>query len=305
MTGERVSAAFKSLKAELTDDEKKEREKEYEALFALFLTFLKNLGNELSREEALEELAELRAELAISHLFRGLNIDEDDALQLLENIDDDNLTQEDKDKRAVIIAGINNLIEFAVCEEYQLSERVDEYIEDNELDHDDLDYEDEELMDELGGLCHLYNDTYAAVENGDIEYAAGMALGWIHYEENQYLTYMTQNDDRVRPWHFVLQGFTARKSEFPEWMIPPIEWGCRCFLETSGGDVYAKGSKLKDVKAKAPAKPSQLDDVFSESLCKCGRIFGKSHPYFDVKEKDVAMLDGFVKKIKEKYYGRH
>ena len=304
MTGERVSAAFKSLKAELTDDEKAERDREYEALLALFMAFLKNLGDDLSREEALEELAELRAELAIHHLFRGLNLDVDEALQLIQNLEDNNLTKEDKDLRAVIVAGINNLIEFAVCEEYQLSEKVDEYLEEEEIDPDDIDFNDEELMDELGGFCHLYNGVYAYVENADIEYSAGMALGWIHYEENQYLTYMTQNDDRVRPWHYALQGFTARKSEFPDWMIPPIEWGCRCFLETGGGEIYAKGSKLKEVMAKAPIKPEQLDNVFSESLCKCGRIFGKAHPYFDVKEKDVAMLNKFVKIIKERYYAK-
>jgi hypothetical protein len=109
----------------------------------------------------------------------------------------------------------------------------------------------------------------------------------------------------VRPWHFALQGFTARKSDFPEWMIPPIEWGCRCFLESDDGWVFAKDNKLKEVMAmKTQKKPKELDDVFSESVAKCGRIFGKSHPYFKVDKKDVKTLKRIAKNIKSLYYGK-
>lgn len=284
----------------MTESEKKEHEKEYKALLALFIALLKKLDDTTSQEEALEELATLRAQLAISHAFKGMKIDNDRALQLLKNLDDNNLTKHDIEMRDRLVAAVENLSDFSAAEEYQLMRKAIKLQESGY----GIDFNDEEAMDAYYDMCSLYNDTYAAVENQDIEYAAGIALWWIGMAENTWLTYMTQNDDRVRPWHYALQGFTARKVEFPEWMIPPIEWRCRCFLESSDGGIYAKDNDLQKVKAKVPEKPKELDGIFDESLAKCGRIFGKNHPYFKVEKGDVAMLKRIVKNIKKKYYGK-
>ena len=110
-----------SLKAEMADDDKTRHNGEYQELLAIFINFLKNIHSD-NRDEILYALMELRADLANSHAFRGFNIDEEEALQLLKSLDDNNLTQEDKDKRDRIIAAVNNLIEFAVCEEYQVAQ---------------------------------------------------------------------------------------------------------------------------------------------------------------------------------------
>lgn len=290
----------------MSDEEKAEHKKEYEELLALFILFLKNINSD-SHDEALYALMELRADLAISHAFAGFEIDEDEALTLLKNLSDNNLTQQDKDKRDRLIAAVNNLIDFAVCEEYQVAQKAEELYEDNiEDDEDyDIDYNDPEDIDDYYDICALYNDTYAAVENGDIEYAMGIAHKWISIATTEYLTYWTMNDNKVRPWHLELQGYTAKRDDFPAWMIPPIEYNCRCFLITSSGEeVVGKANELKMVKAKIPQKPSQLDDVFSESVAKCGRIFGPSHSYFQVKEADKEFLQTCVDNIKAKYYGR-
>lgn len=289
----------------MSDEEKAEHKKEYEELLALFILFLKNINSD-SHDEALYALMELRADLAISHAFAGFEIDEDEALTLLKNLNDNNLTQQDKDKRDRLIAAVNNLIDFAVCEEYQVAQKAEELYEDNiEDDEDyDIDYNDPEDIDDYYDICALYNDTYAAVENGDIEYAMGIAHKWISIATTEYLTYWTMNDNKVRPWHLELQGYTAKRDDFPAWMIPPIEYNCRCFLITSSGEeVVGKANELKMVKAKMPQKPSQLDDVFSESVAKCGRIFGPSHSYFQVKEADKEFLQTCVDNIKAKYYG--
>jgi hypothetical protein len=45
-------------------------------------------------DEALYNLMELRAEIAVSHLFSGFDLTEEDALELLENLDDNSLTQQ-------------------------------------------------------------------------------------------------------------------------------------------------------------------------------------------------------------------
>lgn len=263
---------------------------------------LGKLGNEVTKEDALEALAELRADFAITHAFSGFEIDPEYALSLLKSKGDENLTQDDKEKRDRLIAAVDNLIEFATCEEYQLYKDVINHDPDFDFETDNFDTDDEELVGEYEELCAKYNKVYAAVENDDIEYAMLIALRWIGYPSSSQLTYWTQNDDRVRPWHFALQGFTARKDEFPSWMIPPIEWGCRCFLLTSDGGLFAS-SGSRGVKAKVPQKPKELDDVFSESVATCGRIFGPSHRYFDVDKNDKPMLDRIVRNIRMKYYG--
>ena len=281
------------------EKEPKEDDDVYKKLLPLFTALLHAIDNGGDVEDALAALSELRADIAISHLFDGLEVDEEEALRFLQNQNDDNLTKEDQDKRDRIIAGVLNIIDFAVCEEYHLYKEAEQTID--EVNDGELDFENDGLIEELEQLNIRYNSMYADTENYDIQYAGAVALKWIHYAETAYLTYMTQNDDRVRPWHYALQGFTARKDEFPDWMIPPIEWRCRCFLETQSGEIYAKANKLRDVKSKMPEKPSHLDGVFDESLCKCGRIFSPAHPYFMVESEDTDMLHRIVNKIRGKY----
>lgn len=306
MKGTPLSSIAKTVKAEMSDDEKAQHKKEYALLYELFLNFLKNIDSD-NRDEILYALMELRADLAISHAFRGFGIDEDEALRLLKNLDDNNLTKQDKDKRDRLVAAVNNLIDFAVCEEYQVAQQA-QNVYDVHVGYDedyDIDFNNPADMSDYDVICDLYNDTYASVENADIEYAMGIAYKWIQFGSSEYLTYWTMNDNRVRPWHLALQGYTERRDDFPSWMIPPIEWHCRCFLmNTDGNEVVGKDGELKKVTNKIPQKPSQLDDVFSESVAKCGRIFGKSHSYFKVKASDKPFLQECVSNIKTKYYGR-
>lgn len=286
----------------LPDDEKNKNQKESEKLLVLFLLLLRKITDRTSREEILGELMALRAEYAIGYGLEGFKMDVDEALQLLKNLDDSYLTKEDIEKRDRLVAMVNNLIEFAVCAEYQMFREISKINPD--IYDDGVDVDDEEIVAPYVSVFNKYNTVYAAVENGDIYYAMGIAYEWLHCSASTYLTYMTQNDDRVRPWHYALQGFTARRDDFPSWMIPPIEWGCRCFLMSESGDIIAEKNRIKDVVASfdVPEKPSQIDDVFSESVAKCGRIFGKSHPYFKVAKADRDKLREYVDSIKKKYY---
>ena len=283
----------------MSDEEKKKRKKEYEALLLLFMSMLHSLDNDVTEEEALYQIAKLRTEIAMSYAYEGFKITKEEALLLLMNLNDYNLTQQDIAKRDRLVAALNNISEFSTCEEYQVLQDVKK--KRAEIGSD-IDFDDEEMLDEYEDICEQYNDTYAAVENDDIKYAMVIAATWLGYSDDTYLEYWTQNDDRVRPWHMALQGFVAKASEFPSWMIPPIEWRCRCFLQTLYGEVIAKNDKLKRVSAKIPQKPKELDGVFDESVAKCGRIFGKAHRYFNVNAADKEMLDRIVNRIKGEYY---
>ncbi len=265
-------------------------------MLALFIELLRNLHNDQAIA-SLYSLSELRAEYLISHALDGFGIDVDEAILLLKSKNDDTLTQQDRDKVDRLLAAIRNLIEFAVAEEYQLWLATNDIV-----GNDDVDFNSDEY-DELVDECELYNKVYAIVENEDTKYAMAMASWWIGLGRRDYLMYMTQGDDRVRPWHAMLEGFTARRDDFPSWMIPPIEWGCRCYLVDMAGDsVENSATDLHNVMAKTPEKPPQLSDVFSESVCKCGRIFGGSHPYFTINAEHADMLNEFVENLKEKWY---
>ena len=279
----------------MTAERQARHDSEYQSLLALFIALLRSL-REGDTEESLYALCELRTDLAFKHVLDGLGVEYDEAVMLLQNAGDENLTQYDKDLRERLIAAIQNLIDFSVCEEYQLYDETVETLGDSELDFNSEDYEN------LLAICKKYNDTYAAIENCDIEYAGKMAALWIRISAHDYVVYWTQNDAKVRPWHMALQGYAAPRDEFPSWMIPPIEYNCRCYLEVL--EIASINGRLHRLKgaAKNIEKPQELNDVYSESLAKCGRIFGPSHNYFTVKEGDREMLLGFVSKLKEKYH---
>lgn len=281
----------------MTADQQARHDSEYQSLVALYIALLKSLRTD-DRESALYALSELRTEIAFSYVLEGLGVDFDTAKSLLMSGEDNNLTQYDKDLRDRLKAAIQNLIDFSVCEEYQLFDETLETLGDDEIDYNSDEYE------ELLMICKKYNDTYSVIENADIAYAGTMAARWIRMSASDWVMYWTQNDAKVRPWHMALQGYAAPRDEFPSWMIPPIEYNCRCFLEWL--EVPTASASLKKIKgsAKNACKPKQLSDVYSESLAKCGRIFGPSHNYFSVKERDKDMLKGFVSKLRTKYYGK-
>ena len=294
-----MAARIPKIYNDLSDEDKDDSQAEYEELLPLFINLVKSLRDPDNKKQALLDLARLRAQLAISHAFEGFDIEQDEAIRLINQTGD--LSELDEEKKKRLIAAINNLIEFSVCEEYQLMTNIYKTLPDFDFDSDEFDADNEEAMEPLEELNKKYNLIYAGVENMDIEYAMMIALAWVSSGKEATLTYMTQNDDRVRPWHFALQGFSAKKDDFPSWMIPPIEWGCRCFLVDSNGDSVINQLDLH-VFAKAPKKPKQIDDVFSESVAKCGRIFGKSHSYFKVGDKDKDALKEMVELIKQDYY---
>ena len=106
------------------------------------MAFVKAVDLSADEDEAFYELVSLRAEIGIQYLLKGLNLDEERATELLSAEDDNNLTQQDRDIRDRLIAGIDNIVEFSACEEYQA---INDIPEDFDMD----DPEDMEMLEEI------------------------------------------------------------------------------------------------------------------------------------------------------------
>lgn len=283
MTG---STSLSSVQANrLPKDDENKKKAEYEALLAVFTRFIESLANEADSQVILEELMDLRAEFLIQHALSGFDMDYDEALELLRNADD--LTDEQSARRNIIVAAVDNLIDFAVAEEYQMAMELPS------LDNDEFDEGDYEEVFEK------YNKRYAEVENSDVEYAIIIAAGLVGVADGTMLTYMTQGDERVRPWHLQYEGFSAPKSQFPAWLIPPIEHQCRCYLVEDS--IMGKLKDVKDAVVKVPTMPDWFNRTFKESVALGGRIFSDEHPYFTIDSRYEASLHDIARRIKEKY----
>ena len=277
---------------EISDEDK---EKEYLAILAIFERFLDERDGMEEPWEVMEELMALRADFAIHHAIHGFGMEWDDAIQLIQS-NLESLSELDRARADIIIAAINNLAEFAVAEEYQMMSEADDVAEDareNELDED-------EIRKLLVGVCKKYNSQYANVENLDIKYAMMIANALVVIPADRALMYMTQGDERVRPWHLQYEGFTAPKSRFPEWLIPPIEHQCRCYL-VEVDDANFKLDKVQNAALETPSMPDWFNPTFKESVALGGRIFSDEHPYFRVNTNDSGRLTEIVQRIKEKY----
>lgn len=285
MTGTALLSKIKAAKLPESNEERDEED--LLALQAIFHRFIEAINADEGQWKVLEELMTLRAHQLIRRAIHGFGMSLEEALELLRTPKEE-LGRIDKEKRIVIYAAIDNLIAFAVAEEYQMAN-------DLEYDEDDLTEEEEEALK----VFKTYNQRYAKIENADVEYAMMVAAGLVSVRPTTILTYMTQGDERVRPWHRTYEGYSAPKSSFPHWLIPPIEHQCRCFLIED--DVYDQ----LNVQAAHTSKlemPDWFNPTFKESVAFGGRIFSDEHPYFQVDEAHVERLSEISSRIKALYF---
>lgn len=272
----------------LPESDEKRHKEEYLALLSIFERLLESIADDMGQWEVMEELMSLRADFAIHHALKGFDLEYNDALELLRSAEE-GLSEVDKAKRNVIVAAIDNLIDFAVAEEYQMS---------NELQ--DIEEHDEEQVESAVEIFSKFNDRYAFIENQDIEYAMIIAAKLITISNNTVLTYMTQGDERVRPWHLQYEGFSAPKSHFPAWLIPPIEHACRCYLVED--TISASISAVQNEVVRMPEMPEWFNQTFKESVALGGRIFSDAHPYFQIDALHENILNEISNRIKSKYF---
>ena len=235
--------------------------REYVIIRDAFRHLLWNWDNSAGRRELIEEIVTLRASFLISRALEGLHMDFDTALDLLRNFNDFT-SERERQQREVLVAAVDNLVDFALAEEFALLEELP-------------DTPAEEEFELCESIAERYNLVYARQENDEVLFAASVAAWWLTVDTHSIVTYMTQGDERVRPWHLSLEGISYPKREFPAELIPPIEWGCRCFL-------VADGTASVRAALTPQQAPKLVDPVFRESLARGGRIFSPAHRYFGV-----------------------
>lgn len=282
----------------LPEDDEDEQEEEYAALLAIFNRFVDSFDNPgAERWGILEDLMRKRAQIGLAHALRGFDMTIEEADRLLS--DEDELDEEELEKRMILMAAIGNIAEFSVAEEHKMIRELS-FLNFDTLELEVESPEDLEKVSEgvWENAFKRYNKQYSNVENKDIEYAMIVALGLSEVERNTVLTYATMGDERVRPWHRIYEGYSAPKYAFPAWLVPPIEHMCRCYLIEE-----SVSASIPDVQAKnwddMKTPPDWMDPTFKESVAFGGRIFSDEHPYFEVPVVVEDRLRNLSLKIKE------
>jgi hypothetical protein len=260
-------------------DERTERE--YGVILTAFLRLLDRWDNGAESLEVITDIITHRSAFLVERVLDGMRLDFDEALSLLRN-HNDFTTAADRQRRDILVAAIENLVDFAAAEEYSMLLELPEEL-------------DESCFGDYERICERYNLVWATQENGDVLHAAKMAAWWITLAPETVLTYMTQGDEKVRPWHGELEGLGYPKSSFPAELIPPIEYNCRYYLVAEGYGAVV-GAFPKEVSA------PKAHPVFRESLCTGGRVFSGEHPYFS--RPLPPKLQKVVRDIKRKFHLR-
>lgn len=262
----------------LQSDKDKSKE-EYLLLLAAFKRLIDIYGNSAEKWETIEDIITLRASFMIERVITGLDIDFDKALSLLKN-HNDFTTELERQQRKILVAAIDNLVDFAAFGQQQM---LEDFPDELDIDH----------TEQYEAVFERYNLGYASQENQDVLYAAGMAAWWMTIHEETLVTFMTQGDDRVRDWHLSHEGLSFLKRDFPPDLIPPIEWGCRCYLVTDGFSSVYGSTKSKD-------RAMVTNPIFRESLATAGKIFSEVHPYFRTER--LKPIQAIADRIKQKFH---
>ena len=272
-----------------------EQEAEYLAILEVFTRFLEETWPSLSdSEEIITALSDLRAEFGVHSALEGMGLGYEEALELIRT--NAGLSEEDEEKRKVVVAAIDNIVEFSVMEEYHMLEEIEDALQEVEIEsEEDLDIVVEEIM---LAIFEKYHRKFMITENMDIKYAMTVAAALVSLESSIILTYRTQGDERVRPWHAAFEGYAAPKRDFPAWLIPPIEHGCRCFLTID----REAANRVEASVVRHPQMPEWFNRSFKESVALGGRIFSDEHPYFQVQAEHTGMLDRVSENLKIKYF---
>lgn len=269
-----------------------------ESYILLIKAFEEALDEIEGKEDDIWYVISVLSEVRFKYLMRivsdELFLSYEHAIKILNENVKKNRDEVNDNKALVLIAAMENLLAFSVCEQYQMMSDMPEDI-----------YIDEFEETEAEKTFYKYNGVFASVENNVVAQSAIVAYAWSRFDNREMLQYTTQRDERVRHSHQILDGYVAPKDSFPSDMIPPIDYNCRCFLVSTGNtseDFEAEPSYYRERRELIKETSSP---VFAESLATYGAIFGSSHNYFKVKSEHVDNIDEIMASIQDNFLNEY
>ena len=268
-------------------DIQEKSKKNYLKLLAVLQSFLEDFFENPNSYITQYDLMQGRALDVLNFAFSGYGLNLE---YVINRIKEQNISQLNADEiaeRMMILNVIDNLVNFSVCEEYQTLNQI-RYEAQNYVEYGD------DFEEEAEDIFAMFNYRFATTENSDVYYSMAIASAWNDFDSMTSLTYTTQGDERVRDSHRALEGLTYLKRDFPEALIPPIDFRCRCYLVESS-DALASRRNPDDAYDRIN---SAVNPIFATTAAKSGRIFGLDHPYFQVQSKHYDELKNVVAMIK-------
>ena len=125
--------------------QKSETQKEYEVIRDAFRRLINHWENSAEREDIIEDIITNRCSFLIDWALRGLRIEFEEALNILRNHNNFS-TERERQQHEMLVAAIDNLIDFAVAEEVAMLDELPEDI-------------DVECMSDYETVCEQYNLT--------------------------------------------------------------------------------------------------------------------------------------------------
>lgn len=124
---------------------------------------------------------------------------------------------------------------------------------------------------------YQFNNNWLKTEYETANAATQSAAQWQKFIENgtEYLEYTTVGDDKVRPAHAALNGFTAKVDD-PVWNIiyPPNDWSCRCWV------IPGIAQNVDLVNPDMTMERENIPPLFQKNIGQTKVIFSKDHPYY-------------------------
>ena len=286
---------FYDIKSVAKSDQKsknKKTDENYKKLLATLIAFLDDFYEHPTLYFTHTDLSQQRALDTLQFAFIGYGYTFDEAIDVINEADTSNWSAEQLERKRVLEGLVDNLIYFAVAEEHQVL---------MEMQKDKSESESYGEFKELAmKTFEKYNKTYARVEDAAILFALGAAKKWNSYKNEDIIQYTTQRDERVRESHAILDGIRYRKSQFPEALVPPIDWGCRCYLINTGS---TDGRTLTNKPNMEQIIKDNSNSAFKYNVGVSGQMFSEEHPYFNVKTEFLDTLRLTATKIKRRILG--
>ena len=268
-------------------DIQEKSKKNYLKLLSVLQSFLEDFFDNPYSYITQYELMQGRALDVLNFAFSGYGLNLEYVVNRIKEQNISYLSPDEMAERMMTLNVIDNLINFSVCEEYHALNQI--RIASNSYDEYGDDFEDE-----AEGIFEMFNYRFSTTENSDVYYAMAVASEWNGFDSLTSLTYTTQGDERVRDSHRALEGLTYLKRDFPEALIPPIDFRCRCYLVESSDNLASKNNP-DDAYDRIN---NAVNPIFATTAAKSGRIFGIDHPYFQVHPKHYDELKNVVSVIK-------